>query len=288
MRRTALRAIAILLLISVVTVALFITVVSAKEATDVPSSTAAEVAAQNDGSIRGTVFYDSNRNGVMDSGEAGMPGQVVTVSSSGDWSYTYTTGDNGTYGPAGLSHGYYSVKITVPYGYMPTTATQYGGLGVGIDQTVITGVNFGLTTGYYWPPQSGGPPVYYPPVVTPPIYYPPTTPPPANCTYVVQPGDSLGKIALRYGTTVATLVSLNNIGNPNLIYPGQVLYLPGCKADPPPTPPPATTTYVVVRGDTLYSIAVHFGSTVSELSALNGISNPNLIYAGQVLIVPVN
>jgi LysM repeat protein len=33
---------------------------------------------------------------------------------------------------------------------------------------------------------------------------------------------------------------------------------------------------------------VQFGSTVSELSALNGISNPNLIYAGQVLIVPVN
>ena len=45
-------------------------------------------------------------------------------------------------------------------------------------------------------------------------------------TYVVQPGDTLSDIALRYGTTVDTLVRLNNISNPNLIYVGQVLTLP--------------------------------------------------------------
>jgi LysM repeat protein len=278
------RATAVLVLIVIVTVTLFITAASAKEATT-------DAMAQANGSIRGTVFYDSNRNGVMDAGEAGMPGQTVTVSSNG-WSFAYASGDDGTFGPAGLSHGYYSAQITVPYGYMPTTATRYDGLELSAEKPLVTGINFGLTTGYYYPPESGGPPVvmppiYYPPVVAPPIYYPPTPVPPQACTYVVQPGDSLGEIAQRYGTTVAELASLNNISNPNLIYPGQVLYLPGCATEPPPPPPPpATTTYTVQWGDTLYSIAVKYNTTVAELMALNGISNPNLIYAGQVLIVP--
>ncbi len=285
MRKPVVRTIAVLLLIILVTVVLFITVVSAKEAAAVPDTVAAEVLAQNNGSIRGTVFYDSNWNGYFDAGEAGMPNVTVTLNSSGNWSFAYTTGSDGTYGPAGLAPDYYSAQLTVPYGYMPTTATRYDGLGVGIDQTIITGVNFGLVAGYYWPPESGGPvptpPIYYPPVVTPPI-----APPPADCSYVVQPGDTLGIIAQRYGTTVSELVSLNSISNPNLIYPGQVLLLPGCTTTPPPTQPPATTTYTVVVGDTLFSIAVRFGTTVSELSALNGITNPNLIYAGQVLVVP--
>lgn len=288
MSKKALRTSVVLFLVVIVAVAAFITVASAKESSTV---SATNVLAQANGSIRGKVFYDSNRNGKLDSGEAALPGLTVTVYSSGDWSYAYTTGSDGTYGPAGLSPDYYDVSLSVPYGYMPTTATRYDGLAVGINQTVYTGINFGLTSGYYVPPNSGGPPVavppiYYPPVVSPPIYYPPTSP--QKCTYVVQLGDSLGSIALRYATTVSALASLNNISNPNLIYPGQVLYLPGCTATPAPTPtpPPATTTYVVVRGDTLYSISVRFGTTVAKLSALNGITNPDLIYAGQVLIVP--
>lgn len=49
---------------------------------------------------------------------------------------------------------------------------------------------------------------------------------PAERTYTVRPGDTLGAIAHRYGTTVGELAALNNIANPNLIYPGQVLHLP--------------------------------------------------------------
>lgn len=284
MRSRVIRVLAVVLLIALVTVALFITVVSAREAdssleTAAADVVAAEVAVQNNGSIRGTVFYDSNGNGRLDAGEKGMPDVTVTIYSSGKWSWAYTTGDDGSYGPVGLSPDYYKAQITVPYGYRPTTVTHYDGLGVGIDKTIVTGVNFGLVTHYYWyrPPSTGGPP----PPAKPPIVLPP-----ADCSYVVQPGDTLGKIAGRYGTTVSTLATLNNIANPNLIYPGQVLRLPGCIVQPPPTQPPATNTYVVVRGDTLSSIARHFGTTVNILAALNGISNPDLIYAGQVLILP--
>ena len=104
-------------------------------------------------------------------------------------------------------------------------------------------------------------------------------------TYTVQQGDTLSEIAARFGTTVSELVRLNNISNPNLIYPGQVLII---RENGSTTPPSGTITYTVQRNDNLTSIANRFGTTVSELVRLNNISNPNLIYPGQVLIIREN
>lgn len=59
-------------------------------------------------------------------------------------------------------------------------------------------------------------------------------------TYTVKPGDTLGKIAAIYGTTVAALAALNNIANVNLIQVGQVLKLP---AAPAPTQPVASASF---------------------------------------------
>ena len=100
-------------------------------------------------------------------------------------------------------------------------------------------------------------------------------------TYVVQSGDTLSGIAARFGTTAQYLARINGIENPNLIYPGQILKIvtSGVSAQGGI----GTTTYVVKSGDTLSGIALRFGTTVSNLVALNDISNPNLIYAGQVL-----
>lgn len=73
----------------------------------------------------------------------------------------------------------------------------------------------------------------------PPSPEPPPPPPPSpGGTYVVQPGDTLSAIAVRFGTTVQALVALNNIANPNLIYVGQVLTIPGGGDNPPSPPPP--------------------------------------------------
>ncbi len=110
-----------------------------------------------------------------------------------------------------------------------------------------------------------------------------TTPPSGTITYTVQRNDNLTSIANRFGTTVSELVRLNNIQNPNLIYPGQVLII---REGGSTTPPSGTTTYTVQRGDTLSEIAERFGTTVNELVRLNSIQNPNLIYPGQVLILP--
>ena len=111
--------------------------------------------------------------------------------------------------------------------------------------------------------------------------------------HVVQAGENLYRIALRYGRTVAELAAYNGISNVNLIYVGQVICIPGTGTPIPatpvpgqtqPTPVPATgTTYTVVAGDTLARIAARYGTTYQAIAALNNIVNPNLIYVGQVL-----
>lgn len=98
--------------------------------------------------------------------------------------------------------------------------------------------------------------------------------------YTVKWGDTLSQIALDYGTTVQSLVDLNNIANPNLIYVGQRLIIRTNSSTNQ-----GTIVYTVVSGDTLSQIAQDYGTTVSSIVALNNIPNPNLIYPGQKFII---
>jgi spore germination protein YaaH len=78
-------------------------------------------------------------------------------------------------------------------------------------------------------------------VTSPPPPPPPPSPPsPATTTYTVQSGDTLTKIAAKFGVTLAALEAANpQVTNPNLIYVGQVLVIPASAAAPaPPAPPP--------------------------------------------------
>jgi LysM repeat protein len=81
---------------------------------------------------------------------------------------------------------------------------------------------------------------------TAPQPQPTAQPQPQPSTYVVVAGDTLSRIAVRYGTTVAALAQANNIANPNLIYVGQVLKIAGAtttpSTQPQPTPQPGATT----------------------------------------------
>lgn len=109
---------------------------------------------------------------------------------------------------------------------------------------------------------------------------PAPAPAPAGGKYTVVSGDTLSGIAQRYGTNYQTLAAMNGIADPNKIYPGQVLNVPGGGAAAP-----QAQTYAVKSGDTLSGIASKFGTSWQRLQQINGIADANRIYPGQVLRV---
>jgi LysM repeat protein len=102
-------------------------------------------------------------------------------------------------------------------------------------------------------------------------------------TYTVVRGDYLSKIANTCGVTLTALINANpEIKNINIVYVGQVIRI---KNDS--TIPVTGGNYVVVKGDTLFKIAVRYGTTTAELLRLNpSITNASRIYVGQVIQVP--
>ncbi|MCL2434464.1 MAG: LysM peptidoglycan-binding domain-containing protein, partial [Clostridia bacterium] len=118
----------------------------------------------------------------------------------------------------------------------------------------------------------------------PPTATPATAVPTENITTItVQKGDTLTKLAQTYGTTVSSIVSLNGIQNPDLIYVGEQLKVYSIAQ--PAAKPSTAPTYTIVAGDTLSGIAKRFNVTVNHLVYINHIVNPDLIYAGKMLVV---
>ena len=120
--------------------------------------------------------------------------------------------------------------------------------------------------------------------------------------YKVVSGDTLSRIATRFGVTVSAIMQANAMSNADYIYVGQILRIPTTSTVTSVTPSPTKTsaapaasasqtspaakTYTVAAGDTLWSIANKNGVTVAQLQSANKISNPNLIRVGQVLTIP--
>jgi len=94
-------------------------------------------------------------------------------------------------------------------------------------------------------------------------------------------GDSLWGIAEKYGANVDQLMKLNNLAFPDLILPGDIIYLPSKPASPPPG-----GEYAVQPGDTLSQVAVHFDLSLEELRDANQLANIDLIVPGQRLKIP--
>jgi LysM repeat protein len=115
--------------------------------------------------------------------------------------------------------------------------------------------------------------------------------------YIVRPGDNLFRIAQQHNVTVAAIAEANNIANTWQIFAGQRLIIPPREqptaqptsppAQPtaPPTPAAETQYHVIQWGESLSAIAARYGLTMRQLMDLNNINNPNLIYAGQRLVI---
>ena len=135
---------------------------------------------------------------------------------------------------------------------------------------------------------------------------------PAPIYHVVRPGETLFSIGRLYGISPWQIARTNGILNPNLIYIGQVLcifaYSPGPGPFPPgpgpvgpwpgsfpsgpspvgpwPTPGSCMTFHIVRYGDTLFALSRLYGVNPWAIARANGLFNPNIIFAGQVLCIP--
>lgn len=122
-----------------------------------------------------------------------------------------------------------------------------------------------------------------------------------ECTYVVQAGDNLFRIATNNNVSLDEMRAANPelVGEAPILQPGQVLQIPGCvpaggvAATPIPSQPTATvgggtggTTYTVRSGDTLFTIAQQFGVTTQAIISANNLTNPDRLSIGQQLIIP--
>jgi len=104
--------------------------------------------------------------------------------------------------------------------------------------------------------------------------YSPTT----GTYYTVKSGDSLWSIAKKYGITVNELKEANNLTS-NTLSIGQILRIPIEEEDS------LSSTYIVKSGDTLYSIARQFNTTVDSIKILNNLTT-NTLRVGQTLRIP--
>ena len=104
----------------------------------------------------------------------------------------------------------------------------------------------------------------------------------ADTVVLVRAGDSLSRIADEHGVTLADLMAANGLTDPDLVFMGQVLVIPGVGA----VSPAPSSNVVVEWGDSLSVIAEDYGVTVAELLALNGLTDPDSLFVGQELLVP--
>jgi LysM repeat protein len=124
--------------------------------------------------------------------------------------------------------------------------------------------------------------------------------------YTIASGDTVSRIAARFGVSVQTLLSANGLGWSSIIYPGQTISIPAAPtsaielvssttpaaAEPAPPPEPVrapstpTSNYTIVAGDTISSIATRFGVSTQSVLAANGLTASSIIYPGQKLVIP--
>jgi LysM repeat protein len=141
-------------------------------------------------------------------------------------------------------------------------------------------------------------------------------PTPTPVIYVVQSGDTLLAIAIKYGTSVGALLQANDLGERQMIYAGQelVVVTPAPTVEVPSTPlgagpstplraspspslgagspiptarPTRFLTHIVQAGESLTSIAADYGTTVEAIKAVNRIEDPRSLRTGQELIIPL-
>ena len=109
--------------------------------------------------------------------------------------------------------------------------------------------------------------------------------------HVVQTGENLFRIALRYGLTSQQVADANGISDVSRIYAGQVLVIPVAGSVAPPVSAASTVDnpagfHIVQSGENLFRISLKYGLTAQQIATANGLSSVSMIFVGQRLTIP--
>ncbi len=111
----------------------------------------------------------------------------------------------------------------------------------------------------------------------------PTPCPPGTFAYTIRAGDTFFTLARRFGTTVDAIQRANPDVDPDRLQIGQIICIPGV-----PSPcPPGTFAYTVRAGDTFFTLARRFGTTVDAIQRANPNVDPDRLQIGQTLCIPM-
>ena len=122
-------------------------------------------------------------------------------------------------------------------------------------------------------------------VICIPVVRPPSMCPPGTMPYTVRAGDTFFFLAQRFNTTVEAIMRANPGVDPNNLQIGQVICIP--IAGPPSMCPPGSVVYIIRSGDTFFSLAARFGTTVEAITRANPGVDPNNLQIGQRICIPI-
>lgn len=125
----------------------------------------------------------------------------------------------------------------------------------------------------------------------------------SDCVHIVQAGDTLFRIALNNGVSLADLLATNNLSEQSIIQPGDSILIPNCGVEsvvetplpastdaiiPPvgPTEPGDVTVHRVSAGETLSIIARRYGVAIADIMQANNLTDPDRLSVGQELVIP--
>lgn len=100
-------------------------------------------------------------------------------------------------------------------------------------------------------------------------------------TYIVQTGDTLFSISIRFGISLDELIQANNLENPDILSPGTIIKIPGLEGISG-----TLTTETIQLGETLRSLSIHYQIPINQISKLNRLTGPMEAYAGASLVLP--
>lgn len=105
---------------------------------------------------------------------------------------------------------------------------------------------------------------------------------PGGFLYTIKAGDTYFSIAQRFGTVVSALIAANPGVDPNRLAVGEQICVPA----PAPVPCPGGRRHTIVAGDTLFSLARRFNSTVQAIINANPGIDPNSLQVGRIICIP--